>query len=155
MLTIEDGTGRPDAESFAAVAMADAYFAARGNEAWPGLALPAKEAALRQATDYMEAVFGRLWRSVRQSDEQALAWPREGWHGVPVAVQRACAELAFRASAGPLLPDQGPQVKRERVDVLEVEYQADTRQGVRYVHVWAMLGPFLDAAQTQVQAVRA
>lgn len=151
MLIVEDGTGLPDAESFASVAEADAYFSARGNAAWAGLGDPRREQCLRLATDYMEAVFGRLWRSVRQTEEQALSWPRVGWQGVPAAVRRACCELAFRASAGPLLPDEGPAVRRERVDVLEVEYQDGARPGVRYVHVWAMLGPLLDAARVDVR----
>lgn len=35
-LIVEDGTGLPDAESYASVAFADAYFTARNNSAWTG-----------------------------------------------------------------------------------------------------------------------
>lgn len=144
-LVAEDGTGLPGAESYASVSAADAYFVNRGNEAWAGLSTPAKEAALRLATDYMGAVYGRLWRSCRKTETQALDWPRVGWAGVPVAVERACCELAFRASAGPLMVDEGPQVASEQVGPIAVAYSEGARQNVRYAHVWALLGPYLDA----------
>lgn len=150
-LVVEDGTGLPDAEAYASVAEADAYFAARGNVAWGALSEQRREECLRLGCDYMEAVFGRLWRSVRLTDGQALAWPRVGWHGVPQAVARANMELAFRASASPLLDDQGPQVAAETVGPISVAYAADAREGVRYVHVWKLLGPYLDAGRIQVR----
>lgn len=143
-LVTEDGTGLVTAESFASVATADAYFAARGNDAWAGLAESSREAALRRATDYMSAVFGPLWRSQRKTDAQALDWPRVGWAGVPVLVERACCELAFRATAGALMADEGPQVSSERVGPVAVAYAECARQNVRYAHVWAMLGPLLN-----------
>lgn len=142
-LVHEDGTGLPEAESFASVAAADSYFDNRGNATWPGLTTEAKEAALRLATDYMGAVFGPLWRSDRKTDAQALDWPRLGWAGVPTQVERACIELAVRASAGPLIVDEGPQVASERVGPVAVAYAEGSRQNVRYALVWALLGPLL------------
>ena len=141
-LIVEDGTGLPDAESYASVAQADTYFAARGVVAWSGTDA-AKEAALRRATDYMAAVFGRLWRGWRASDTQALDWPRTGWDGVPAAVQRACMELALRAQGLDLLPDTGPQVASETVGPISVEYREWARESIRYVFVWGLLGPYL------------
>lgn len=152
-LIVETGEGLPGAESFASVADADAYLGDRGHTAWAALAEPAKEAALRLATDHMEAVYGRLWRSERRTDAQGLSWPRVGWAGVPVAVRNACAELALRAAAGPLMPDQGPAVQSEQVGPLLVAYQDGARQGVRFVAVDLMLAPLLSAVR--VRAVRA
>lgn len=144
-LITEDGTGLANAESLASVATADAYFSARGNDAWGALTTDAKEAALRLATDYMGAVYGRLWRSERKTATQALDWPRVGWTGVPVPVERACCELAFRASGGPLMVDEGPQVASEKVGPIAVAYAEAARQNVRYAHVWAMLGAYLNS----------
>lgn len=155
-LIVEDGTGLPDAEAYISVADADAYHAARGNAAWAALAEPAKEAALRLATDYMEAEYGPRWRGNRLTAEQALSWPR-GVEGVPEAVRRANAELAVRASAGPLLADQGPAVKQETVGPISVTYADGARQSTRYAAVDAALraaGLFRSAAAF-IPAVRA
>lgn len=141
-LVVEDGTGLPDAESYASVSQADAYFAARGVVAWAGTT-EAKEQALRRATDYMSATFGLLWRSQRSKSAQALDWPRVGWAGVPETIKRACMELALRAQGLDLAPDVGAQVKRETVGPISVEYQDWARQSTRYVFVWGLLGPYL------------
>lgn len=155
-LIVENGTGLPDAETYISVADADTYFAARGNAAWAALTTEAKEAALRLATDYMEAEYGPRWRGERLKAKQALSWPR-GVEGVPEAVRRANAELAVRASAGPLLADQGPAVKQETVGPLSVTYADGARQSTRYVAVDAALraaGLFRSAAAF-IPAVRA
>lgn len=141
-LVTEDGTGLADAESYATVAAADVYFAARGVIAWDGTT-EAKEQALRRATDYMGATFSRLWRSSRSTVTQALDWPRIGWESVPETIRRACMELALRAQGLDLAPDVGAQVKRETVGPISVEYQDWARQSTRYVFVWGLLGPYL------------
>ena len=153
MLIVETGAGVPGAESYLSTADADAYLTARGHAAWTEQAVDAKEAALRRATDYMEAVYGSLWLFSPATEAQGLSWPRVGWAGVPAPVRHACAELALRAALGPLLPDQGPAVKSERVGPLLVAYQDGARQGMRFVAVEKMLAPYLSAAR--VQAVRA
>lgn len=153
MLIVETGAGVPGAESYLSTADADAYLTARGHAAWAEQAVDAKEAALRRATDYLEAVYGPLWLSERRTEAQGLSWPRVGWPGVPAPVRNACAELALRAAAGPLMPDEGPAVKSERVGPLLVAYQDGARQGTRYALVDKMLAPLLSAVR--VQAVRA
>lgn len=138
-LEAEDGSGLPNAEAYISVADADQYFSLRGNIAWAALAEPAKEAALRLSTDYMAAVYGPRWCGERLTDTQALDWPRAGFSGVPEAVRRANAELAVRASAGPLLGDQGAQVKSETVGPISVTYADGARQDVKYAAVDAAL----------------
>lgn len=156
-LIVEDGSGLPDAEAYISVADADAYHHARGNVAWAALTTEAKEAALRLGADYMGAVYGPKWCGKRLTDTQALDWPRTGREGVPEAVRRANAELAVRASAGPLLADQGPAVKQETVGPLSVTYADGARQSTRYAAVDAALraaGLFRSAAAF-IPAVRA
>ena len=170
-LIVEDGTIVTGAESYISVADADAYFLARGNAAWAALTPAAtKEAALRKATDYMTGRYGLRWKGERVSELQALDWPRlwcerrnviNGafplyWDDttVPVAVQRACAELAVRASAGELVPDVGAQVKSETVGPISVVYADGARQSDSYRAIDAMLAPFLRGGG-QVAVVRA
>lgn len=139
MIIVEDGTGKPDAESFCTVAFADQYFSARNVLTWTGTDAT-KEAYLRAATDYMEQVYRMRWAGSRTTSTQALSWPRYsvplkdspggrsgypayvGSNVVPVAVQRACAELALRAIAGPLAPDIGRLKSRTRIGPIEVDY---------------------------------
>lgn len=160
-LVTEDGTGKTDAESYISVTDADTYFTNRGDTVWTALGTPAKEAALRKATDYMVATYGMRWGGMRMTTTQALDWPRAyvpfrdapvGYGAsqpyydddtVPVAVQRACAELAVRASAADLAPDVGAQVKSETVGPISVTYADGARQSDTYRAVDAMLSAYL------------
>ncbi len=48
-LTVEDGSGRPDADAFVTVAVCDAYHAARGRAVWAAATEEAREQAIRRA----------------------------------------------------------------------------------------------------------
>jgi hypothetical protein len=134
-LITEDGTGLANAESYASVADATAYHAARGNAAWAAASLGNQEIALRQATDYLERRY--VYRGTRKTIVQALLWPRVGvyvdyinltW---PVTkLTQATCELALRALSGPLVNDQtAPNVKREKIGPLETEYFGNSMNG--------------------------
>jgi hypothetical protein len=163
-LIVEDGTIVAGAESYITVADATAYFAARGNTAWSGLASDTlREQALRKGTDYMEATYGLRWKGDRVSELQALSWPRSGAYAngflidsdaVPLPVRFACAELAVRASTADLLSDPGAQVKSETVGPISVTYQDGARQQTRYEAIDRMLAPYL-SGNGQVAVVRA
>jgi hypothetical protein len=162
-LTVEDGTGKADAESYISVADADTYFTARNNATWAALSTSDKEAALRKATDYMLQAYRVRWAGMRETETQALDWPRRyvpnrdvpnlyGPHvtyyqfdSVPATVAHACAELAVRASAAELSPDLGAQIKSETVGPISVVYADGARQDTRYKAIDAMLAPFLKA----------
>ena len=165
-LVTEDGTGKSDAESFISVEDADDYFEARGITNWgEKLSTTEKEQALRRGTDYLEATYGDRWKGERVTADQALSWPRYGvcQNGfdvasdvVPVAVQRACAEMAIRAAAGELSPDLGAQVKSEQVGPIAVTYADGARQQVRYQAVDNLLAGLLSGGgQSFVKVVRA
>jgi hypothetical protein len=160
-LIVEDGTARADAESYISVADADTYFANRGNAAWAALDTTAKEQALRAGTDYMRQTYRLHWTGMRVTGTQALDWPRawvalvdapSGYRSVPSYVplnvippeiKNACAELAVRSIAAPLSPDLGPQVVREQVGPVSVDYLPGGRQALRYTAIDAMLSPYL------------
>lgn len=150
-LVVEDGTGKSDAEAYISVADASAHLASRGFVLWATMSDAEKEQALRRATDYMLQVYRLRWAGVRASTTQALDWPREwvpikDWDGltvngqplqtqgyyasnvVPAEVQRANADLAYKAAGGELTPTLGPRIIRERIDVLETEYDRNSTQ---------------------------
>lgn len=146
-MTLVTTPGASNADSYASLAEADAYFLARGVTAWTG-ADAAKEAALRRATSYLDNQYRDRWIGVRTAQAQALAWPRvDGGRGryrgftqyltdadgfdiasdaVPVQVKQAAMEAALLilggASLEPTLTRGGAIASyRSRVDVIEEE----------------------------------
>jgi hypothetical protein len=75
-LIVEDGTGLATAESYVAVADADAYHTAQGHSTWTG-ATSLKEQALRRATSYVDRRYRWRFYGYRTHGRlQALEWPR-------------------------------------------------------------------------------
>lgn len=136
-------------EFYGSVAGADAYHSARANAAWTG-SDEAKQAALIRASAYIDGKYqqqnscGR-WESMFSGVKtggraQELQWPRTGATDnegaaippdeVPAEIERATYEAALRelVSPGSLSPDYvaAEAIKRQKVDVLEIEYQATT-----------------------------
>ena len=158
-LISEDGAAKANAESFASVAFADTYHSVRMNTAWAALTTPAKEAALRKATDYMGQEYARRWLGHRATATQALEWPRQwvplpsdpfgNYYAstvIPAPVANACAELALRASTGALTADTGQEIKREKTGQIETEYQDHSRAGTRYPAIDRLLAPLLGSS---------
>jgi hypothetical protein len=154
-LIVETGTGSATSESYASVAFADAYHAARGCAPWATLNTAQKEEALRRATDYIEQVYGLSFQGVRVNSTQALSWPR-GFvviHGygiesttIPQILINATAELAFKSAQGNLAPDVSQGVKREKVGQLEVEYMNGSSSVIRFRAIDNILAPILTAS---------
>ncbi len=126
-LVMEDGNGLPDANSYANVAYADAYFTARAITAWTG-ADAVKEAALIRATDYIETVYSTKFKGTQAfvsdppdpEEDQALSFPRDTRVSevagiyyselekpvvIPAALKKATCEYALRALTASLLVD--------------------------------------------------
>jgi hypothetical protein len=106
-IVVEDGTGLPNSVSYASVAEADAYFAAKGVTAWAPLTTPVKEAALVNATQYIDFRWYASLPGTRPDEVQALEFPRSvsGALYYPKKLQTATYEYAVRATVGPLAPD--------------------------------------------------
>jgi hypothetical protein len=120
--------GAPDADSYTALADADAYFTARGIATWTGTDA-VKEQALRRATTYLDNQYRSRWVGVRVNETQSLAWPRQGRCGavlydsddfqiaadaIPVQLRDACIEVALLTLTGVVLEprlERGGQVK--------------------------------------------
>lgn len=149
-LIVEDGSGMATAESYISVADANTYHANLGNTSWGLLTDTVKEQLLRKATNYMVQVYRSSWAGIRKNDTQSLDFPRYlvpkydngamysyyDENSVPKEVQDACCEFALKANSGSLAPDLDRLTKREKVGVLEVEY--DNTKGLPYVQYRAM-----------------
>lgn len=79
-MTIITSPGAPDANAYAGVAEASAFYAARGEVEWSEYTIQQCEAALIKATDYIDAHY--TFKSVRETDQQALEAPRYGDAGI-------------------------------------------------------------------------
>lgn len=154
-IIVETGAGSATSETLCSVAYADAYHLARGCAPWATLTTAQKEEALRRASDYFEQVYGQRFNGERVNGTQALSWPRNSVYmngytlsstTIPSLVINASAELAYKSAQGNLAPDLTQAVKREKVGVLEVEYDSTSAQYTRYRAIDNMLAPLL--AQT-------
>jgi len=164
-LTVEDGTGVVGADSYAAVATADTYWTNRTNQSlsttWSGATTAVKEGALREATAFLDAVFGPYYRGHRKSSEQGLLWPRsEAYEAdnyplpdLPQQIVDATCDLAARAISARLASDdeRGGMVKstREKVDVIstEVTYADGAPRWKTYGYIEGMLALVLNGLQ--------
>lgn len=100
-LIVEDGSGLMDANAYVSVEYADEYFLARGMTTWAVLELAAKEAAIINATDYIDQRWP-CFKGELVNEFQGLMFPRTLWEGVPANVKRACCEYAINATERPL-----------------------------------------------------
>lgn len=134
-LIVDDGTGLSTAESYISVADADTYIAAyKGADAtWDAATDATKEIAARQATQYLDGFYS--WKGVTLTSTQALDWPRTGVYderdglieGIPTDLENATAEVMFLIVTGVTIienVDRSKQTTREKVDVIEVEYES-------------------------------
>ena len=117
MLTVEDGTGLPGADSYVSVTDCEAYATARGMT-FSASPIDDAEAALRRATAWVDGSFRARFPGRRRNGRgQALEWPRvsatdaEGNaiadDEIPVEIVHATCEAAVRelATPGALSPD--------------------------------------------------
>jgi len=160
-LTVEDGSGNPNADAFVSVTDCDAYCAAHGLTGWTGMTdTTLKENAIRRATGYLS--FSLFWKGSRtHARAQALAWPRagatdiEGWvisaNALPVELVQACCEIAAREVVTPgfTSPDvtMTERVRLEKVGEITTEYASvpTTSDAARPVmtRVMDLIGGFL------------
>jgi hypothetical protein len=101
-LIVEDGTSKPDSNTYIGLADADAYFEGRlNNTAWTGADIDTKTAALIQATRLLDSYV--TWTGSKKTAEQSLQFPRAGiyvnntdYSGIiPTELKNAECELAL------------------------------------------------------------
>jgi len=152
--------------SYLSVADADTYWSDRSNAAWAGTDAQ-KQAALIEATQYIDGAYDFIGT---QKIENPLCWPRYDveiksgnflgiWYDadtIPQLIKDACCELALEALTDRLDPvkDRGGMIKREKVDVIEVEYMDFAPSGRTFGFVGKLLKPFLTSGSGQRKLVR-
>ncbi len=162
-LKVETGVGVPDANSYVTVDEIKAYATARG-ESLPA-ADPDIEKFAVEAFDYVESYRTRFQgkKTNADPDVQNAQFPRTGvvidsWvvpeDRIPQTLKLAqCQATCDAYSSGPLMPAQVQGVKKEKIDVLEVEYAEATAAGGMSVQpsfpkVEAFLAPLLNQGGT-------
>lgn len=165
-IVVEDGTGLSTAVSYASAATADAYHLARGTTTWTGMTAD-KEAALVRATAALDALCASRWPSgsVRETEDQALAWPRidaydvDGYYleDLPTPIVNACCEAALveLVSPGALSESlyRGGAVLREKVGPIETEYQPGASGTTVYRTIWQALARICPAGCLRIERV--
>jgi len=169
-ISVEGGTGKSDAVSYATVAQYKSYCDARGIS-YSGVTDTVIEQSLVKSTDAMTQMFSLRWDGYRVYPlTQALDWPRSyceikgravaGWPVyvvntvIPSEVINACIMLAIEVQSAVLVPNLEPTVTREKIDVIEVEYDVNSLQYTEYRDVDLLLAPYLNSESGQLKIVR-
>lgn len=159
MLTIEDGTGLSNADSYISIADATTYFTNYGGlDAWDILDPSDQEIMLRKSSRDLDLLFGSSYASRPLGSAQSMLWPRIPFtnlngmqtNGLPKEIGFAVAELALiNVSADMTGPsDQSGNLKLSKttVDVIitQQELFAPTSASANTVRkVSLLLGPYL------------
>lgn len=145
MFVYEDGTGLPNANSLASVQDFKDYYSLR-NVNISTLTDTQIEGFLVLGTDYIVQKYD--FKGSKLKDTQSLPFPRVVNNETifPTNVKYATILLAFKSQNGSLLADSQQQVKKEKVDVLEVEYMDGSSSEVVYNDVLGYLKPYLSNA---------
>ena len=162
-LTVEDGTGLTNADSYLSSADADSYHTKHSNSSsWSGASTSVKEAALRMATQYINVTYRLRWKGIKIDKDQALDWPRlsvvdrDGYNvaadALPQAIKDACAEMALRevTETNSLIVDEASpgRIKREtdKVGAIEstVEYMGGRSQQKKFTLIDRILSDLIE-----------
>ena len=145
-LTVEDGSKPAGSNCYISVADADAYHLARSNAAWAAATTGVKEAAILEATCWLN---GQPWKG-RKVASRTMAWPRadvvdgDGWpvatDTVPEVVGMACAELAGEIVAGSdPLAVQDRAMSEMSVGPISISYEQGAAKAPTFPAVTALL----------------
>ncbi|MBD4209906.1 DnaT-like ssDNA-binding protein [Staphylococcus aureus] len=170
-LIVEDGTGKETANSYIDVQFARAYAQSRGLPISDDDAVV--EGWIVMACDYVES-FAEQFKGKRKTSTQALSWPRtdvvidgEAFPDdkIPTQLKLAQAQGVVEQSMGSELqpPITGYAVRREKVDVIEVEYATGGGQNntatptmtPTFPKILQWLRPLLRTGMMPLKAVRA
>lgn len=148
MIIVEDGSIVANANSYNTVAELDAFALLRG------VTLPSttaeKEVLLIQGTDYTETFWNRFQGSL-VSEVQVLQFPRNnvsvnGFRvaatTIPQTLKNAQLQASIESNIEELTPNTGQNIKKEKVDVIEVTYQDGT--GSLYAPTFPKVDKYLD-----------
>lgn len=150
-LVVEDGSGLPNANSYNSVIEIRSYADARGYD------LPTEDADVDllavQATDYVDSFRTDFQGKKTNPSVQALQWPRTGVEiddepvdpdSLPRELKNAHAQASIEAYTTDLMANGSAFVKKEKVDVIEVEYSEPVDgSSSSFTKIDSLLGPLL------------
>jgi hypothetical protein len=127
-LTVEDGSGNPEANSYIDMADAERHLPSALAAGWLALSEEERADRLAAASGFVDSSF--RWLGERGGPEQGMCWPRTGvgevpGDSVPAEVRRASlAALEILMAEGPdaFRHRERQSVRRERFDMIETEY---------------------------------
>lgn len=150
---VEDGSCVPNANSYLTLEEANQYQANKNRSDWLALSDIEKQASLIKATQYVDELF--TWKGRRKYESQNLAFPRvrirdlDGFEvkGIPRRLKDAICEAAFYgfSSSSELFVthDTNGAIKKQKVDVIEVEYFSDEDKTLDAISQYASLNSLL------------
>lgn len=152
---VEDGTGLENANSFIDVAYLDSYCQERQIDI-STLTTDDKQSLLIKATDFINTVYYGYFQGVTLNETQSLEFPRIIGDDTiyPLNLKKATAEMALKATDGVLLEDSNNVIKREKLDVIETEYDTNFSQQKKYTFVYNLLRPYMMGSQTSKKILR-
>jgi hypothetical protein len=145
-VTVEDGTGLADANSYASVIQADAYFATRPRStSWSPLTSDQKAQYLVHATRILDACC--IWNGTALSDEQALAFPRYPSEleaaEIPPVIVVALYELAYQLiSTDVTAPAEMNGVSSVKVGPIEIETKSSVSADILTRWIRNLIAPY-------------
>lgn len=163
-LTVETGAGLVNADAYISISFADTYHRDRNNTSWSAASRTAREAAILNATEYIDSNWNFQGDITFPETPQALAWPRAGVYddgarlldddALPLGVQRATAEMALAIidnsnAAQSSFVKGATHRRRERVGVMESEIEGNLDENVvTFPRVHRLLMPFITTVST-------
>ena len=161
-IIIEDGTcATASANSYVTVAEVDTYCSEQGYTSWASLATADKESSILRAMVYIE---GLPFKGEKTDWENPLEFPRYGLYSdlqafnisevawvpdtltlIPKALKRGVCQATYEesVSAGVLNPSVTQGVKREKIDVLEVEYFTSSGSETNFSKILSLMKSIL------------
>lgn len=138
-ISVEDGTGMTDSNSYVSVVSADAYFSARGVSEWQDIGETAKESALIRATDYVDSIF--QWHGKKLNPNQSLRFPRSSLidyegneiSGIPNCLKQAVCDAALIVSQGIELfqtKEANGDITSEKIGELSFTYSKASKESI-------------------------
>lgn len=150
-LIVEDGSCVPSANSYVSLEYADKYMRDTGRTTWAAKAEDERKSYLINATAYIDRTYSKIgWKGVKKFHrKQSLCFPRvelfdkdgDEVLGIPDELRRAVCEAAFIATTTSLFTtkDASGTIKKQKVDVLEVEYYSEQDSSGGYISRFTVL----------------
>lgn len=150
-LVVEDGSCVPSANSYVSLDFADSYMLNTGRTGWAEKTDNEKKACLINATSYIDRTYTKVgWKGQKKYHRhQSLCFPRvelfdkdgDEVAGIPEELKKAVCEAAFISMTSSLfsVKDASGSVKKQKVDVIEVEYYSDGEASSEYVSRFTVL----------------